>query len=143
MGIMVNGTPQYFVIAPSVIDTWHDMRPGNSGWGTSVSGEFPPQYKFSSDGLRIELFGAVTIKPTGTISNVAIFANAVGSPYRPAVTVRGNLVLEGVAGFTGIPQWAMHSDGTLRFEGIDGQFGQTAFINGSYPANGSGLVPHL
>jgi hypothetical protein len=143
MGIMVNGAPQYFVIAPSVIDTWHDMRPGNSGWGTSVTGEYPPQYKFSPDGLRVELFGAVTIKPSGTISNVAIFANAVPSPYRPAVTVRGSLVLEGVAGFTGYPQWAMHSDGTLRFEGIDGQYGETAFINGSYPANGSGLVPHL
>lgn len=142
LGVYVNGIAQYVSFATPV-DTWHDLRPGNAGWNGTNSGVYPPQYRISPDGASVQLFGGVQIKGSGTIVDQPIFANAMPSAYRPASATRIPLAMINPAAgsYSKTPQVVVHNNGDIRFEGIEGQYSQIAFMNGSYPLPSSGLIP--
>jgi hypothetical protein len=60
-------------------DTWHDMRPLTGGFFGTVSGNVPPQYRFSDDGEFVEVAGYVmTPASAGNYNNIAFYT----MPYK-------------------------------------------------------------
>jgi hypothetical protein len=142
LGVYVNGVAQYVSFAQAV-DTWHDLRPGNAGWNGTNTGVYPPQYRISPDGSKVEIFGSMRIPNSGTLVGVPVFANNMPSQYRPASAVRIPLMMISPAAgsYSKTPQAVIHNDGSITFEGVEGQNTQVVFMDGSYPLPVSGLIP--
>jgi hypothetical protein len=140
-GIIINGAYVYFSLATSVADTWHDLRPASAGWSGSVSGEYPPQYRKSPDGTRVEIFGIINL--SNPYTGVNVFANPLPAGYRPNHTVRipfftlsngtSNMVSTGLA--------QVLTNGNIQFSNLPtGLAGTNIFFNGSFPLDASGLI---
>lgn len=123
------------------VDTWHDLRPGNSGWNGSVVGFYPPQYRMGPN-QRVEVFGNIGLPP-GAYGGINLFANPIPAPYRPNQTVWSVPVIQsnGSSNLITTPFVYVLVSGHMQFNAFPtGLSGTNVFMNFSYPIDESGLI---
>jgi hypothetical protein len=142
LGIIINGSYSYIPVSGTSTDTWHDLRPAVTGWSGSVSGEYPPQYRKSSDGQHVELFGMVQIgNPPYT--GVNVFANPLPAGYRPNHSVRLPCFIQnnGSSSLVTTPYTYILTTGYIQFSNFPaGLAGSVVSITGQFPLDASGLI---
>ena len=133
---------------PSVVETWHDMRPLGSSFVGTISGQYPPQYRLAPDGF-VEVAGYVQT-PAGTTSNynsLTIFT--MPAAYRPAadaghkwpVTLSTNPTGQ-TSGTVFTPVLQVDTAGNLQFHNLPptGMGSNVIGIYGRYPLDSGGLI---
>ena len=115
-------------------DSWHDMRPLTGGFFGTISGNTPPQYRFSDDVKFVEVAGSVqTPIATGNYNSIAFFT--MPPAYRTTASTTGVrwLVADAPDG-SATPAVQLHSDGTLQLHFLPTSLAQTIItIFGRYP----------
>jgi hypothetical protein len=105
---------------PSLLttDTWHDLRPLNTGFTGSVAGFWPPQYWLNAFGA-VELFGTVGLPSTGFNG---VTWGTIAPDWRPAVPsfIHADMISNaGSAPGNSQGQYVeVGTDGSLQFHGL-------------------------
>jgi hypothetical protein len=137
LGVLVNGIYNYVQFSPSQPDPWHDMRPMTTGFVGSNSGEYPPQYRLTNDGLHVELFGGIGLPASG-YGGVNVAQSPLPAGYRPNHHVSLPIALT-----SGTPaELNVLPNGNIQLAGITGSgSGVIAYLNGcTFPLDSSGLI---
>lgn len=113
-------------------DTWHDMRPLTSSFVGTVSGKYPPQYRFSDDLTAVKVAGWLQTPPTAGNYNNVQFA-ILPQAYRPASSDQrwfAGGAQDGIA----TPTCSINSNGSLFFSFLPASLTQSLMsIYGEYP----------
>jgi hypothetical protein len=115
-------------------DPWHDMRPLTGGFFGTISGNTPPQYRFSDDTRFVEVAGCVqTPAASGNYNGIAFFT--MPPAYRTVAASTGARWFVGdVPDGAATPIVQLHSDGSLQLHFMPGSLAQTIItIFGRYP----------
>ena len=123
--------------SPSVVETWHDMRPLSGSFVGTISGQLPPQYRLTADGC-VEFAGKVQSPGTTGNYNGTIFYT-LPAGYRPNHAVQ--LVLTAVADGAATPVLTINPNGTLTLNFLPTSLAQTVIgIFGRFPLDSTGLI---
>jgi len=105
-------------------DPWHDMRPLQNGFLGTITGQTPPQYRFSDDGKYVEFFGNVQTPPaTGGYNSVTFFT--LPPAYRPISTNGSSFLAQSVADGAASPIVGVPQSGNVCFHYLPGSLAQT------------------
>lgn len=136
LGIIVNGTYEYILLGTAAPDTWHDFRPANAGFNGSNSGEYPPQYRKTPDGMYVEFMGSVGLPASG-MNATNVFTNAMPAGYRP----NHHSPIPAVCSNSEVVDFNILTNGMIQLGGFTGSgSGVLAYLNGRIPLDVSGLI---
>lgn len=116
-------------------DSWHDMRPLLNGFVGSVSGEFPPQYRFDSTRGMVDVVGTLNLPSSGSYNGISFaqllpFYWPLQATSWPVAQTQGPMSTNNTGG---MPRSFINAGGGLSFNGLSPSInGSGVRINGSY-----------
>jgi hypothetical protein len=128
---------------PTIIstDTWHDLRPLNTGFTGTLAGYYPPQYRLTPD-RRVEIFGAVGLPGLGYNSATIATLPGAYTPNNSVYMLAGQFNNTGSAPGNGASiTLSVDTSGNLQFHNIpSGAPPGPMLIDVSFPLDASGLI---